>query len=236
MDLSSLAVPHTLAHLTPLLPPAPARVLEAGCGRGALAAALAELGHDVTGVDRNAEMAAAARERGVDVLHADLLDVSGEYDVVLFTRSLHHAEDLDALLTHAVTLLAPGGRLVVEEFGWERVDQAAAEFVLDSGALLRAAGVLDTETPATDLLGAWVERHEHLHRGSAMLAALGRFGALTTVDTPMLWRMVDGRGGRWRDADRAPDVLAALRAGEERRLAAGTLPHVGIAASALIST
>ncbi len=236
MDLSTLAVPHTLAHLTPLLPPVPARILEAGCGRGALAAALAELGHDVTGVDRDAEMAAAARARGVDVVHADLLAVSGEYDVVLFTRSLHHAEDLDAVVAHAATLLAPGGQLVIEEFAWERVDQAAAEFVYDSGALLAAAGLLDTGTPTADLLGTWVEKHERLHRGSAMLAALARFGEVTTVDTPMLWRMVDGRGGRWLDPGRAPDVLAALRAAEERRLAAGTLPRIGIAASALISS
>jgi len=39
MDLSTIAVPHTLAHLKPLLPAPPARVLEVGCGRGALAAA-----------------------------------------------------------------------------------------------------------------------------------------------------------------------------------------------------
>ncbi|MER7115062.1 methyltransferase domain-containing protein [Saccharomonospora azurea] len=60
MDPSAVAVPHTLAHLEPLLPTPPARVLEVGCGRGALAAALADLGYKVTGVDRNAEMAAAA--------------------------------------------------------------------------------------------------------------------------------------------------------------------------------
>jgi SAM-dependent methyltransferase len=236
MDFSPLAVPHTLAHLTPLLPPAPARILEAGCGRGALAAALAELGHEVTGVDRDAEMAAAAGERGVDVVHADLLDVSGEYDVVLFTRSLHHAEDLDAVVAHAATLLAPGGQLVIEEFAWERVDQAAAEFVYDNGALLAAAGLLDTDTPAADLLGTWVEKHDRLHRGSAMLAALARVGEVTTVDTPVLWRLVDGRGGRWLDTDRAPAALAALRAAEERRIAAGTLPKTGIVARALIST
>lgn len=231
MDLSTIAVPHTLAHLKQLLPPAPARILEAGCGRGALAAALADLGYEVTGVDRNAEMAAAAAERGVRVIHADVLDVSGEYDVVLFTRSLHHVDDLDAIVAHAATLLAPGGQIVVEEFAWERVDQAAAEFVYDNGALLVAAGLLDTETPSADLLDAWVAQHSWLHRGSAMLDALGRAGELTTVDTPILWRLVDGRGGRWIEPGRAADVLDAMRQAEERRLAAGTLPAVGLLAS-----
>src|SRR5882724_11253875 len=106
MDVSTVAVPHTLAHLKPLLPAPPARVLEVGCGRGALAAALADHGYPVTGVDRDAEVAAAAAERGVPVIQADVHDVTGEYDVVLFTRSLHHAEDLGGILAHAVTLLA----------------------------------------------------------------------------------------------------------------------------------
>lgn len=237
MDLSTLAVPHTLTYLTPLLPPTPARILEAGCGRGALAAALTELGHEVTGVDRNADMVVAAKERGVRVIHADVLEVTGEYDVVLFTRALHHAENLAEVVAHAAALLAPGGQLVIEEFAWERVDQAAAEFVYDTGALLGAAGVLDTETPSADLLDTWVAQHQRLHRGDAMLAALREVSAeVTTMDTPMLWRMIDGRGGRWTAPDRAADVLEAVRLAEARRITAGTLPTIGLLASALIST
>ncbi|MCE7010146.1 class I SAM-dependent methyltransferase [Kibdelosporangium philippinense] len=233
MDLSALAVPHTLAHLKPLLPALPARILEAGCGRGALAAALADLGYEVTGVDRNAEMVAAASERGVSAIHADVNDISGEYDVVLFTRSLHHAEDLDATLAHAATLLAPNGQIIIEEFAWERVDEAAADFVYDNRALLVAAGLLDAETPARDLLDAWIEGHNHLHRGSTMIDALNRVGSdLTTVATAMLWRLVDGRGGTWNVPAGASGVLDAIRRFEERRIAAGTLPSVGLYASA----
>jgi len=72
MHLTPVAVPYTLAHLKPLLPSPPARIAEAGCGQGALAVALADLGYDVTGVDRNAEMAASARERRVHVIQADI--------------------------------------------------------------------------------------------------------------------------------------------------------------------
>jgi SAM-dependent methyltransferase len=233
MDVSTVAVPHVLAHLKPLLPAPPARILEAGCGRGALAVALADLGYAVTGVDRNAEMAAAARERGVTVIQADVHDVSGEYDVVLFTRSLHHAENLDDIVAHAVTLLAPGGQVVIEEFAWERVDQAAAEFLHDNRALLVATGLLDTELPDGDLLDAWVAGHDFLHQGSAMLTALSRTGSeLTTVATPILWRLIDGRGGAWAEpATRVADALNAVRQAEERRIAAGELPPVGLLAS-----
>jgi SAM-dependent methyltransferase len=233
MDLSIVAVPHTVAHLETLLPPPPARVLEAGCGRGALAAALAELGYDVTGVDRSAEMAAAAGERGVPVIEADVRDVSGEYDVVLFTRSLHHAEDLDGILAHAVTLLAAGGQVIIEEFAWERVDYAAAAFLYDNRALLVASGLLDADAPTGDLLDAWITGHKSLHQATAMLAAMNRAGSgLTTVDTAMLWRLIDGRGGVWTEpATRAPDALNAIRLAEERRIAAGVLPSVGLLAS-----
>jgi SAM-dependent methyltransferase len=233
MDLTTVAVPHTVAHLKPLLPAPPARVLEVGCGRGALAAALADLGYQVTGVDRDADMAAAARERGVTVVQADVHDVSGEYDVVLFTRSLHHAEDLDGILAHAGTLLAAGGQVIIEEFAWERVDHTAADFLYDNRALLVATGLLDAELPAGELLEAWVAGHDLLHQGAAMLTALSRVGAeLTTVATAMLWRLVDGRGGAWTEqATRAPNALNAIRIAEERRLAAGTLPSVGLVAA-----
>jgi SAM-dependent methyltransferase len=235
MDLTTLAVPHTLARLTPLLPAPPARIVEAGCGRGALAAALTGLGHEVTGVDRAADMAAAARDRGVSVLQADLRDVAGEgaYDVVLFTRSLHHAEDLDEILTRAAALLAPGGRIVIEEFAWERVDHASARFLHDHRSRLVDAGLLDAELPSGDPLDAWVDGHDFLHRGAAMLDALGRVGSdPVTVATPMLWRLVDGRGGEWTaPASRAADALAAVRDAEERGLAAGAFPAVGLLAS-----
>ncbi|SFQ63852.1 Methyltransferase domain-containing protein [Amycolatopsis arida] len=233
MDLTTVAVPHTLAHLKPLLPAPPARVLEVGCGRGALAAALADLGYKVTGVDRDAEMAAAARERGVPVIQADVHDVYGEYDVVLFTRSLHHAESLDDILAHAATLLTPDGQVIIEEFAWEQVDHTGAHFLYDNRAMLVATGLLDAELPSGDLLDAWVGGHDFLHQGSAMIAALSRVGSdLTTVVTSILWRLVDGRGGVWIEpAARAADAVNAIREAEERRIAAGMLSPVGLLAS-----
>jgi O-antigen chain-terminating methyltransferase len=48
-------------------------VLDVGCGRGELLAALKTAGVRARGVDANAEMAAVARERGLDASHADAL-------------------------------------------------------------------------------------------------------------------------------------------------------------------
>ena len=232
MGLSAIAVPHTLAHLMPLLPSPPARIAEAGCGDGALAAALGNLGFDVTGVDRNHDAAQAAREQGVHVVEADINMVTGEYDVILFTRSLHHAESLDDTLAHAA-LLAPGGQIIIEEFAWERVDDIAAEFLYGCRSDLVEAGLLDADLPSGDLLDAWTAGHQDLHRGSTMLRALDRLGSnLTTIDTSILWRLLDGRGGTWiASAGEVDDALSAVRRTEERRLAAGDLPFVGLIAA-----
>ncbi|WP_215543290.1 class I SAM-dependent methyltransferase [Amycolatopsis sp. CA-230715] len=238
MDLTTVAVPHTLDRLRPLLPEPPARLLEVGCGRGALAVALMELGYRVTGVDRNAEMAAAAGDRGVPVVQADIRDITpGEgYDVVLFTRSLHHADDLDEILGHAASLLTPGGLLVIEEFAWERVNQAAAHFLSDNRAMLVAVGLLDAGVPSGDPLDTWVADHADLHRGSAMIAALDRTGAdFAVVHTSILWRLIAGRGGSWvESSSHTIDALTALRGAEERRVAEGALPAVGFLASVRI--
>ena len=146
VDLTTVAVPHTLTHLKLLLPAAPARILEVGCGRGALAAELVDLGYEVTGVDRDAEAVKTATERGVVAIHGDVHDISGVYEVVLFTRSLHHAENLDGILEHAVHLLAAHGQIIIEEFAWSgsiTLPQASCT------TIARCWWPLDCSTPTT---------------------------------------------------------------------------------------
>src|SRR5688572_5426706 len=92
-----------------------ARVLEVGCGDGAVAAELARAGCRVIGVDESPDAVAAARDRGVDARHAQWPDFRSEpQDVVFFGRSLHHVADLDRAVARAAELLAAGGRVVVE--------------------------------------------------------------------------------------------------------------------------
>lgn len=224
-----------MAALRAVLPAPPTRIAEIGCGRGALAAALTGRGYDVTGIDRDAGMVASTRARGVPAIHTDVLDVTDHtFDVLLFTRSLHHAEDLGGTLHHARSLLRPGGSLIIEEFAWERVDWTAAAFLYDHRRRLVRAGLLEAETPApADELDTWVDGHASLHRGTEMLAALGRVGTdLSCTATSMLWRLVDGRGGTWRaERARVAGALGSMRTDEERRIASCVLPSVGLVAA-----
>ena len=82
--------------------PRGARVLDVGCAGGHLAAELqAARGCTVTGIERDG---AAARERGIGVIEADVerdgLDASG-FDVVVFADVLEHLADPVAVLRAA---------------------------------------------------------------------------------------------------------------------------------------
>jgi SAM-dependent methyltransferase len=150
MHLSELAVPYTLARMLPVLPPAPARLVEVGGGHGALAAALRHCGYHVTVVEPDAESAQACRDRGLSVVQAPVESFEGGgYDAVLFTRVLHHVPDPAAAVRLAGAACRSGGVVVVEDFARDEVDLAAAGFVYDSRAVLAAAGLLPDAVPGT---------------------------------------------------------------------------------------
>jgi methionine biosynthesis protein MetW len=96
------------------------RVLDVGCSTGYFAEALAARGNEVLGVEYDEASARAARERGLDVLAADLERVDlaehfGEssFDVVVFADVLEHLRDPLPVLRSARRLLRPGGFVVI---------------------------------------------------------------------------------------------------------------------------
>jgi trans-aconitate 2-methyltransferase len=97
------------------------RVVDLGCGTGALTAALvAELGAGaVTGVDISPRMLARCAAHAGPRLrfaHADLATWTsgGDHDVVLANASLHWVPDHPTVLGRWTDALAPGGQLVVQ--------------------------------------------------------------------------------------------------------------------------
>ncbi len=109
--------------LLPLMPPAPAAVVDLGCGTGSLSLLLAQAGHDVCGVDLSPRMlaVAAAKTAEVDFRVGDAADPpcpAGSYDVVLARHVLWAMPDPAAALGAWVRLLKPDGRLVLVEGRW----------------------------------------------------------------------------------------------------------------------
>jgi trans-aconitate methyltransferase len=112
-------VPQLGAPLLDLLAPAAGeRILDLGCGDGALTAQIARSGAHVVGVDSSPEMIAAARARGLDAHVADgaALNFSEEFDAVFSNAALHWIRDADAVIAGVRRALKPEGRFV-GEFG-----------------------------------------------------------------------------------------------------------------------
>ncbi|MBK5569590.1 class I SAM-dependent methyltransferase [Ensifer sp. SSB1] len=96
------------------------RVLDAGCGGGAHAAALLERGATLTGIDRSAgllEIASRRLEGRARLLVADLNDPlpfeDGAFDVVLASLVMHYLHDWSPALLEFRRVLSPSGRLVL---------------------------------------------------------------------------------------------------------------------------
>ena len=109
-----------------LLDPKPGeRILDLGCGDGALTEKLVALGCEVVGVDGSAAQVEAARARGLDarVVRAERLEFGAEFDAVLSNAVLHWVKDADAAIDGVWRALRPNGRFVGELGGHRCVDK-----------------------------------------------------------------------------------------------------------------
>lgn len=100
-----------------LLDPKPGeRVLDLGCGDGALTERLAGLGCQVVGVDISESLLAAARSRGLDIRHADVRDLpfEHEFDAVFSNAVLHWVTEPERAARSIHRALKPGGRFIAE--------------------------------------------------------------------------------------------------------------------------
>lgn len=130
-----------------VLPPAPARVADLGCGTGTLSLLLAEEGYAVDGIDFSPAMIERARAKAGhqvgqlvgfrlgDAAHPELSPAS--YDAVLSRHVLWALPDPAAVLGRWLELLAPGGRLVLVEGHWSTGAGLTAEQTM---ALVGGAG------------------------------------------------------------------------------------------------
>ena len=151
------------------LPSRPARVLEIGCGNGDLARALADKGFEVTAIDPHAPDG--------DIFQAVSLEDFADpepFDAVVAVRSLHHIHGLDRAVAKMARLLRPGGRVVIHEHAWERIDHDTARWYLEQRGAGPHAHAHSAPATAEDCIHRWNSDHRDLHTATAMLAELER--------------------------------------------------------------
>lgn len=115
------------------------RVLDLGCGDGALTASIVARGAEVVGADSSQELVAAARARGIDarVLDAYALPFQSEFDAAFSNAALHWMREPDLVLAGVQRALKSRGRFV-GELGAQGNVAAISTAIL---AVLRAHGI-----------------------------------------------------------------------------------------------
>lgn len=109
------------APVVELLAPRPGeRILDLGCGDGALTAKLAEMGCDVIGGDASAAQVEAARKLGVEayVMDGEHLAFDHEFEAVFSNAALHWMRNPDKVIAGVRRALKSNGRFVAEFGGY----------------------------------------------------------------------------------------------------------------------
>jgi SAM-dependent methyltransferase len=141
------------------------------------------------------------------VQHLSLLEVGGAFEAGLAVLSLHHVEPLEESCAHLATLIAPGGRLVIDELDVERYDERAARWWL---AQRHALGLSDHDADASKMVR---DLREHVHSLPTVCAALRPYFEVG-VPTPCAYLH------RW-------ELRPSLREVEVESIADGRLPATG---------
>jgi SAM-dependent methyltransferase len=166
--------------------------------------------------------------------------------------SLHHVASLARAVGNAERLLRPGGLLIADEFGRERIDRPTAAWFFGGLDLLDMAGLLRHEdagpftgpkrrgrgrhaaghhgaAPAADPLLRWRHRHTHvraIHTARAMERALARRFEIVHVEPgPHLYRYA---GRRLRRGPSGVRIVHQLLESELEGIEQGLLRATGV--------
>lgn len=181
------------APVVALLDPQPdERILDLGCGDGALTEKLIAAGAQVVGVDASESFVRSARERGVDARLGDAhaLDLVQEFDAVFSNAALHWMLEPEKVIAGVARALRPEGRFVGEFGGFGNV----AAVMSTMHAVGRAMG------GDTSIAGPWfyptpTQYAAMLKAGGFEVAQIGLHARPTPLPTGM-------RG--WLETMRAP--------------------------------
>ena len=99
------------------------KILDLGCGDGALTSKILALGADVVGLDAADELATAAEKRGLSILRLDAhgFSMPCTFDAVFSNAAMHWMHSPEKVIANVAASLKPGGRFVAEQGGFGNV-------------------------------------------------------------------------------------------------------------------
>jgi ubiquinone/menaquinone biosynthesis C-methylase UbiE len=227
------------------------KILEIGCGNGYLSLELARDGHDVIGIDLSQDIIEVAERSktahpdtaGFGSLRYICADVNtwqaadASFDCVIFNRSLHHIGELQKTMANVKRLLKSGGKLICQDYAYDRFDEKTACWMYQMQRLLFLSGHYDTDplTMPDDaksieaVRSAWLKRSsEHnLNRYEQMSSALrNTFHECFFAWAPYLFVYI-GNGIRHVPPEKERELLAFLKRMEQHLIEQGAIQAVG---------
>jgi SAM-dependent methyltransferase len=170
------------------LPAPPGRVLEVGCGQGELTTALVAAGYDALGIDPLAPIGDRFRR-----IRVEELDEEDAYDAVVAARSLHPIRDLGHVLDRVAALLRPDGVLVLDEIGWDLIDEPTFDWLYGQRRALASAGRGEAPASIAEMREEWEADHLGIHGFEALRHNLAeRFEEREFAWTAFLYRLLGG--------------------------------------------
>ncbi len=169
------------------------RVLDAGCGEGYLARALAARGAQVTGIDLSSRLIALARARdpggSIDYQAADLSRplpaAAGRFDAAASYLALNDVRDYRGFAATLAASLAPGGRLVLAVNNpYSAVTDRHVTDYFDSGAVSRYRGLWEVGIRAYYRHRTLENYLDAFHAGGLRLAKLADVPAMADAHGP----------------------------------------------------
>jgi ubiquinone/menaquinone biosynthesis C-methylase UbiE len=248
IELSAL---DTYQFVKSMLPHQAQTILEVGCGNGYLCLELARDGHEVLGIDVSpdiievAELSLAAHPQpsGFGSLRYLCADVNtwqaseARFDCVIFNRSLHHLSARQQTLAQVQRLLKPGGRIICQDYAFDRFGEQTACWLYQIQRLLFLSGRYNAD-PATlpdeaasieALRTAWLSRaaEHHLNRFEEMMSVLhGACHERLFAWVPYLFVYI-GNGIRQVTLEQERELLTFLKHMEQYRIEHGAIQAVG---------
>ena len=195
------------------------RILEVGCGAGDFSYELMKTGAQLTACDTNEKAVLSCKDKGVSAIHADFLSIKGElFDVILFTRSLHHIHKLKEAIEHSNSLLVLDGMIIIEDFDLNMIDTNTARWYYDIRSIVSVC--TNNKKPSEfvkDPIQTWIDDHNHtppLNSGDEMIKTVqDRFDIVSIERNPYLYRSICGRLNSFNDSYRITAKILEIESG-----------------------